>query len=280
MCALACARYARGCTHMCVRTFLNVLAQKLVKTSLSVGYMHVMCALASVRYACEYTHMRACVRSHIFGRICSKICENIPLHVLHTFYVSTCMCTLVCARYARGCTHMRACVRSHIFERISSKIGENIPLRGLHAFNVRTCVCTCVCTLCAHYARACTARICALTHFRTDPLQTWCNILRVTESCMGYFIFTCALACARYAHACTHMSACVRSHIFGCIRSKFGGDIPLHGLHDLYMRTCVCTLCAHYARTISMHVLYCMHVRVHTFLDRFSQNLVEHSTGL
>jgi hypothetical protein len=159
---------------------------------------------------------------------------------------------LACARYPLACTHMRACVRLLIFGRIRSKFSGNIPLHGLHDLYMRTCVCT----LCAHYARACTARICALTHFKTDPLQTWCNILRVTEHCMGYLIFTCALAWARYAHAWTHMRACVRSYIFGCIRSIFGGDIPLHGLHELYMRTCVCTLCAHYARTMLVRALH------------------------
>jgi hypothetical protein len=121
-------------------------------------------------------------------------------------------------------------------------------------------------TLCAHYARACTARIIYIIYARSHILgQTLSKLLRVTESCMCYLIFTCTIACARYAHASTYMCVCVHSHIFGCIRSKFGGDIPLHGLHDFY--TCVCTLYAHYARTIS------------SFLDGFFSNLVEHSTG-
>jgi hypothetical protein len=150
-------------------------------------------------------------------------------------------------------------------------LAPKFPLRGLHAFYVRTCVCTP--HLCVHTA-LCTCVHCMhmqYTNFRTDPLQTWCNILRVTESCISYLIFTCALACARYTHACTHMRACVRSHIFGCIRSKFGGDIPLHELHDFYMRTCVCTLCVHYARAISMPVLHAC-ARSHIF-GRFLSKL-------
>jgi hypothetical protein len=151
------------------------------------------------------------------------------------------MCALAYARYTRGCTHMRAFVRSHIFGHISSKIVENIPLRGLHAFYVRTCVCTLMRTLCA--CVHCTHNI--YIYARSHILgQTLSKLLRVTKSYMGYLIITCALACARYAHTCTHMRACVHSHIFGCIRSKFGGDFPLHGLHDFY--TCVCTLCTHY----------------------------------
>jgi hypothetical protein len=176
----------------------------------------------------------------------------------------------LCAHLRVHAMRVRACVRSHIFGRISSKIGENIPLRGLHAFYVRTCVCT-ICAHYAHYARACTAciiyiYICALTHFRTKLALS--KLLRVTESCMGYLIFTCALACARYAHACTHMRACVHLHIFGCILSKFGGDIPLHGLHAFY--TCVCALCTHYARTISMPVLHAC-ARSHIYGRIFSK---------
>jgi hypothetical protein len=232
--------------------------------------------------------MRACVRSHIFGGIRSNICENITMHVLHVFYVRTCVCTLcthyartctarmcalthywtdslqnwwrhtlghrnvhlccmcalACARSARGCTHMRAFVRSHIFGRISSNIGENIPLRGLYAFYMRTCVCT----LYTHYARACTARIIYI-YARSHILeQTLSKLLRVTESCMGYLIFTCALACARFAHACIHMRACVHSHIFRCYMETF-----------LCIGYMICTWAlafAHYARTISMTVLH------------------------
>jgi hypothetical protein len=158
---------ARTCAHVCVRTFLDLLAPTLVKTSLSVGYMHFTSALA-----------------------------------------------------------------------------------------------------CAHYARACTARILYI-YARSHILgQTLSKLLRVTESCMGYLIFTCALACVHYAHACTHMRACVHSHIFGCIRSKFGGDIPLHGLHNFY--TCVFTLYAQYARTISMPVLHAC-ARSHIFGRIFSK---------
>jgi hypothetical protein len=136
-------------------------------------------------------------------------------------------CALACARYACGCTHMRACVCSHIFGRISSNIGENI------------------------YARS---------HILG---QTLSKLLRVTESCMGYLIFTCALACARYACGCTHMRACVCSHIFGRISSNIGENIYARshilgqtlskllrvtescmGLLGFYVRACVYTLCA------------------------------------
>jgi hypothetical protein len=67
--------------------------------------------------------------------------------------------------------------------------------------------------------------------------------------------------CARYARGCTHMCACVRSHILGRIRSKIC-DITLRGLHAFY----VCTLCA---------CVHCMHVRTHTLLDGFSPKLME-----
>jgi hypothetical protein len=178
---------------------------------------------------------------------------HINLHGIIDFYVRACVCTL-CA------THM---VRSHIFGRIRSKIGEIIPLHVLHDIYVRTCVCT----LCAHYARACTARMCALTHFRTDSLQTWCNILRVTESCIGYLILRARLrvhAMRMRAHTCAHVF--VRSFL-----DVFVLNWWKHSFDIVYI-TCTCPLaCAHYTRT--MHALcacvYCTHVRVHTCLGGF-----------
>jgi hypothetical protein len=158
---------------------------------------------------------------------------------------------------------MRACVRSHIFGHISSKIGEDISLRGLHAFYV----CTCVCTLCA--CVQCTHNIDINIYARSHILgQTLSKLLRVTESCMGYLIFTCAFACARYAHV--------------CIRTFFYVFVPNLVETFLCMGYMLFTLAfAHYARTMYalLGCLYCMHVRVHTFLDGFFPNLVEHSTG-
>jgi hypothetical protein len=75
-CTLACASYA----HVCVRTFLDVFAQKFVKTSLCMCYILLTCALACVHYA-RTMHVRAlhaCARSHIIGRILSTIDGNIP----------------------------------------------------------------------------------------------------------------------------------------------------------------------------------------------------------
>jgi hypothetical protein len=137
-----------------------------------------------------------CVSVYAFPHRCMDSLETMwesstvdrELHGLIYFYV--------CA--------LAPCVRSTILGIINSKSGENIPLYVLHAF--LACVRT-LC-MCVH---------CTLTHFRTDSLQIWCNILRVTESCMGYLIFTCALA---YAHVCTH-AHCVRSHIYGRIHAKW-----------------------------------------------------------
>jgi hypothetical protein len=161
---------ARTCAHVCVRTFLDVFAQKFVKTSLCMCYMMLFtCALACAHYA-RTMHVRALqarARSHSIGWICYKIDGDIP------WVTKTCMPYLIftnagaCARYACVCTHMRACVRSHNFGGIRSTFCENITLHVLHAFYVHTCVCT----LCPHYARACTARMCALTHYWTDSLQ-------------------------------------------------------------------------------------------------------------
>jgi hypothetical protein len=151
-------------------------------------------------------------------------------------------CALACAHLCacvrsrnRRVRKLHACARLHIIVRIRSKHGGNIiwVTESCMGYLISTCT-----LACAHYEHMCAV------HFRTNFLQTWCNILRGTDSCMGYLIYMCALACARYAHACTHMRACVRSHIFGRIRPKFGGNIPLHGLHDLCMCSCVCTLCA------------------------------------
>jgi hypothetical protein len=115
--------------------------------------------------------------------------------------------------------------------------------------------------------------VCPAMRFHTVArirLKLCGNSLRVTESCMGYFILSARLrACARRVRA---HHACARMHIIEHIRSKVGGDIPLHGLHDFYMRTCVCTLCVHYARTISMPVLHAC-ARSHIFgriLSKFS----------
>jgi hypothetical protein len=107
-----------------------------------------------------------------------------------------------------------------------------------------------------------------------------------------------------------------RLHIWANSLQTSTGDRKLHGLLNFYVRACVCTLCAcaykhermcafsHFwmysfqiwwrhssawatwflhLRLHTMHAilarLYCMHVRVHTFLDWFFPNLVEHSTG-
>jgi hypothetical protein len=55
---------ARTCAHVCVRTFLDVFAKKIV-TSLSVGYLLFMCALACAlhRTICACVHCMH-VRAH------------------------------------------------------------------------------------------------------------------------------------------------------------------------------------------------------------------------
>jgi hypothetical protein len=98
----------------------------------------------------------------------------------------------------RARLRVHAFVRSHIFGSIRSKSGGNMHV--LHAFYVRACMCT----LCAHYARGYTEHMHALTHFWTDSLQTWWNILRVTESYMGYLILHARLHV--HTHAWAHAS--------------------------------------------------------------------------
>jgi hypothetical protein len=91
-------------------------------------------------------------------------------------------------------------------------------------------------------------------------------------------MFTCALACARYARGCTHMHAFVRSHIFGRNSSKIGENIPLRGLHAFYVRTCVCTLCAHYARACT-HTIYIYIYIYICALTHFGTNSLQTFTG-
>jgi hypothetical protein len=125
-----------------------------------------------------------------------------------------------------------------------------------HKF-VKTSLCVCYMLFtcapaCAQYARACTARMCALTHYWTDSLQNWWRHTwghRNVHGIIDFYVRACV---------CTHIHACVRSHIFGRIRSI------------MYVRTCVCTLCA---------CVHCTHVRAHTLLDGFSPKLMETYLG-
>jgi hypothetical protein len=88
----ACVRALGACvhvTHARVCTLLNIFSPKLVETFLGsqkrARHNYLLRAFACARYARGCTHMRACVRSHIFGSIRSQVCENITLHVLHAF---------------------------------------------------------------------------------------------------------------------------------------------------------------------------------------------------
>jgi hypothetical protein len=114
-----CAHYPRACTarmctaRMCTLTYFRTDSlQNLWRHSLGHRNVHGIIdftrELAFARYARVCTHIHSCVRSHIFGRNRSNICENIPLHVLYAFYVRTCVCTLCACVH---CTHVRA----HIF---------------------------------------------------------------------------------------------------------------------------------------------------------------------
>jgi hypothetical protein len=92
------------------------------------------------------------------------------VHGIIYFYVRACVCTL--GTWVRA----HVCVRTFL-----DVLAPKLVKTSLSVGYMRTCVCI----LCAHNARVCTARICALTHFRTDYLHTWCNILRVTEGYIG-----------------------------------------------------------------------------------------------
>jgi hypothetical protein len=109
--------------------------------------------------------------------------------------------------------------------------------------------CALVCSHNAHTTRVCTLHC---THAR---VQTFLDELspNLLEHYTGHrklhvlLDFVCAITCTRYAYACTHMRACVQSHIVRRIRCKFGGNIPMHGLH---------VLCLHYTHTMSMRALH------------------------
>jgi hypothetical protein len=154
------------------------------------------------------------------------------------------------------------------------------------------CVYVCVC-------------VCPVMRFHTVARIRWklCgNLLRVTESCMGYLIFY-VRACAynwtdSWRHALDHRN--------------------LHGMLDFNVRACVCTLCAYmHARArmrafahcwtytlqnwwkhssiwatcflharLHVHTMHapcacvqCTPLRVRIFLDRFSSKLVETFLG-
>jgi hypothetical protein len=164
-----------------------------------------MCALACAHYARGCTHMRACVRSHIFGRISYKIGENIPLRRLHAFYVRTYVCTLCACVH---CTHVRAHTLLDGFSPKLTKTFLGSQKLARHA---------CVCTLCAWmHARA---HVCVRTF-----LNVLAPTLEKTSLCVGYMLFTCTLACAHYARTkrVRALHACARSHMFGRILSKLG----------------------------------------------------------
>jgi hypothetical protein len=151
--------HAHTCVHVCVRTFLDVFVPNLVETFLCMGYMICTCALACAHYA-----------------------RTMSMRVLH------------------------ACARSHIFGRIISK------LSGIFYGSQRVAMTTCV--NCTH------ERVCTL-------LDVFAPNLVETFLCMGYMIFTCALACANYARTmrvCA-LYACARSHTFIRMLSKLGGTL-------------------------------------------------------
>jgi hypothetical protein len=148
------------CTHARVCTLLNTLSPTLVETFIAsqTREQHNLLLRARLRLHAMRVGTRTCtyVRSHILGRICSNIGENIPLRGLHAFYVCTCVCTL----YAHYTRELHACARSHILVRILSNI-----LRITDSYMVYL-IFTCA-RACAHHAC-----MCAFTYFGTDSLQT------------------------------------------------------------------------------------------------------------
>jgi hypothetical protein len=195
---------ARTCAHVCVRTFLDVLAPKLMTTSLSVGYMHFTCALACAHYArtmrVRALHARA--RTHIVEQIISKIGGDIPwvteTYTAYLIFTRACVCTLCAWVHARArvCayTHfwtyslkeivktflcmcymlftcaLYACVhcthvRAHtLLDGFSKKMRHSLGHRNLHGI-IDFYVRNCVCTLCAWVHAH--ARMCAFAHLWT-----------------------------------------------------------------------------------------------------------------
>jgi hypothetical protein len=175
------------CLCLCVRPCVSTPLHGSARNFVGIVYWSQRVAWATLflrarlracaRRVVHFTHARVCTLLNIFSPKLVETFLGSQKRARHNVCLRT--CALACARNARGCTRMRACVRSNIFGGIRSQICENITLHVLHAFYVRTCVCT----LCTHYARACTARMCALTHFWTILSKIDGDIPWITETC-------------------------------------------------------------------------------------------------
>jgi hypothetical protein len=64
------------CAHVCIRTFLDVFVPNLVETFLCMGYIIFTLAFAHYARNISMPVLHTCARSHIFGRIFSKLSET------------------------------------------------------------------------------------------------------------------------------------------------------------------------------------------------------------
>jgi hypothetical protein len=130
-----------------------------------------------------------------------------------------------------------------------------------------------MCTLCTHYARACTARMCALTHYWTGFSPKLMETYLGSQKRVRHNLFLRACLRVHAMRVDAHARMCTFAHFWR------------YSLNNLWKHHSACATCflrAH-LRVHTMHALcacvHCTYVRAHTLLDGFSPKLMETYLG-
>jgi hypothetical protein len=225
---------------------------------------------------------------HTVARIRLKLCE-VSLRITES---CTGYLLFTCERYARAST-ARTCAYAHYWtDSLQYWWRHSLGHINVHG-KIDVYVCACVCTLCAWVHAH--ARMCAFAHFWTYSLNKW---WKHPSACATYAFYVCTCVCTLCARVyCTHVRAHTLLDGFSpklmetflgsqklarhtwCLRARLrvytmrvGARTFLNVLAPQLMKT---SLSVGYMLFLRAP----LHVYTHTFLDGFSPNFMQHSTG-